>query len=155
MFTEMRRKDRQLTQEEALEILKTGAFGVLATLGENGYPYGVPLSYAYDDGKIYFHGTSAVSLKDANISFHPQVSFTVVGKTEVLPSKFGTKYESVIVFGTIKKSDDKLTALHKLLEKYSADFLSSGEKFAQAATARISAYVLEIEHITGKARYNG
>lgn len=154
MFTAMRRKDRQLTKEDALKILQEGAYGILATLGENGYTYGVPISYAYADGKIYFHGTAAESVKDANIKFHPQVSFTVVGKTEVLPSKFATKYESAIAFGTIRKTEDKLPALRHIIAKYSPDFLDNGEKYAQAAAARVSTYVLEIEHLTGKARYN-
>lgn len=47
MFTEMRRKDRQITPTEAEQILKDGDYGVLSMLGTNGYPYAVPLNYAY------------------------------------------------------------------------------------------------------------
>ena len=47
MFAEMRRQDRKLTQEEAEAILREGQYGVLSTTGEDGYPYGVPVSYAY------------------------------------------------------------------------------------------------------------
>ena len=28
---------------------------MLALLGDNDYPYAVPISYVYDDGKVYFH----------------------------------------------------------------------------------------------------
>ena len=56
MFREMRRKEKQLGKEMVEDILKKGEYGTLATIGENGYPYALPLSYDYFDGKIYFHG---------------------------------------------------------------------------------------------------
>ena len=46
---EMRRKDRQLDSADTLEILKNGEYGVLATVTEDGSPYGVPMSYAFDE----------------------------------------------------------------------------------------------------------
>ena len=51
----MRRFKQQLSEEECLEILKTAKRGVLAVLGDEGYPYAVPLDFVYEDGKIYFH----------------------------------------------------------------------------------------------------
>ena len=55
MFRELRRKKQLLSDAETIEILKTGTAGVLAVSGDNGYPYAVPLSYVYQDGKLYFH----------------------------------------------------------------------------------------------------
>ena len=55
-FRAMRRKERQLPEEEAIRLLKDGEYGVLATYGEDGWPYGVPISYVYDDRRIYVHG---------------------------------------------------------------------------------------------------
>ena len=55
MFRKMRRFKQQLSEEECLEILKTAKRGVLAVLGDEGYPYAVPLDFVYEDGKIYFH----------------------------------------------------------------------------------------------------
>jgi nitroimidazol reductase NimA-like FMN-containing flavoprotein (pyridoxamine 5'-phosphate oxidase superfamily) len=40
----MRRKDRELSAEEAGRILAKGEFGVLSTVGTDGQPYGIPLS---------------------------------------------------------------------------------------------------------------
>ena len=53
VFREMRRKKQALSQQEVLDILHKGTSGVLALLGDNDYPYAVPISYVYDDGKIY------------------------------------------------------------------------------------------------------
>ena len=43
-------------------MLKATA-GTLALLGDNDYPYAVPISYVYHDGKLYFH--SALASPDA------------------------------------------------------------------------------------------
>lgn len=60
MFREMRRKKQLLSNEESIEILKNGTSGVLALLGDNGYPYAVPMSYVYDNSKIYFHSANGI-----------------------------------------------------------------------------------------------
>ena len=55
MFRDMRRKNQLLPPEEAESILRQGTSGVLSLLGDGGYPYGVPLSYVYHNGRLYFH----------------------------------------------------------------------------------------------------
>ena len=55
MFREMRRKGQQLSQEECVQILRAATSGVLAVFGDDGYPYTVPVSHVYADGKIAFH----------------------------------------------------------------------------------------------------
>ena len=58
MFRTMRRFKQQITEAECIQILKVEKRGVLSLIGDDGYPYGLPLSHFYDerDGKIYFHG---------------------------------------------------------------------------------------------------
>lgn len=55
MFREMRRKNQQLPQEECNRILQVATSGVLAVDGDDDYPYAVPLSFVYEDGRLYFH----------------------------------------------------------------------------------------------------
>ena len=95
---ELRRKDREIPNDEALSILSSAEYGVLSTSSPGGIPYGVPLSFCLIDGSIYFH-CAMEGRKIENIENNSTVSFCVVGATEVLPSKFGTKYESTIVSG--------------------------------------------------------
>ena len=64
VFREMRRKKQVLSQKEVEDILHKGTSGVLALLGDNDYPYAVPISYVYDDGKVYFHSAKSVVLCD-------------------------------------------------------------------------------------------
>ena len=148
----MRRSDRKLPEDEARQILMQGEYGILSTIGEDGFPYGVPLSYAYDGEKIYFHCAANEGHKLENLDFSNKVCFTVVGKTQVLPGKFSTIYESVIVFGTVSPVEDKLAALEKLCEKYSPDFKEQGKRYAKASEMKTAVYELQIMELTGKAR---
>jgi nitroimidazol reductase NimA-like FMN-containing flavoprotein (pyridoxamine 5'-phosphate oxidase superfamily) len=95
---ELRRKDRAITEEEAIALLNKAEYGVLSTVTENGKPYGVPLNFCIIDHRIYFH-CAIEGQKIENIKQNESVSFCAVGNTEILPDKFGTKYESVIVSG--------------------------------------------------------
>jgi len=65
MFREMRRKKQLLPEDACIAILQKGTSGVLAVLGDDGYPYAVPLSYVYHAGKLYFHCAKAGHKLDA------------------------------------------------------------------------------------------
>ncbi len=149
---EMRRKDRQLTTEAALHILETGEYGILSTVGTDGIPYGVPVSYVCQNGIIYFHCAQGVGLKVENMLHQPKVCFTVVGATQVLPEKFSTRYESAIVFGTVREATDKRTGLTLLQEKYSPAFPEEGKQHIQSSYEKVAVYEITIEQLTGKGR---
>lgn len=114
---------------------------------------GVPVSYAYVDGALYFH-SAVEGHKLDNLAFNPRVSFCVVGETEVLPEKFATRYESAVVFGTANKvfGDEKHTGLTELLKKYSADFLKKGKRYISHDFEKTRVFKLEIESLSGKAK---
>jgi len=153
VFKKMRRKERALTEEETLAILRKGEYGVLSTVDDDGYPYGVPISYVYCDNRIWFHGAKE-GHKVSNIELSNKASFCVVGNTKLLPDKFSTIYESAIAFGNIHKctDDEKMKALTLIVEKYSSDYKEKGLKYAESSLDKVGSYYLEIEHITGKAR---
>ena len=64
-FREMRRKRQQLSNDESVAILEKATAGTLALLGDDDYPYTVPISYVYYDGKLYFHSALAGHKVDA------------------------------------------------------------------------------------------
>ena len=70
-----------------------------------------------------------------------------------MPSKFSTKYESVVVFGKAHKSQDeeKELALLKLIEKYSPNFLEEGKAYIEKAKDITTVIKIDIEHLTGKS----
>ncbi|WP_195266848.1 pyridoxamine 5'-phosphate oxidase family protein [Clostridium sp. 1001275B_160808_H3] len=153
MFKEIRRKDRKIETSEAIDILKKCEYGILSTVDENGYPYGVPLSYVYANNAIYFH-SAVEGHKLENIKNNDKVSFCVVGQTDVLPDKFSTKYESVIIFGRAKElfQDEKNEAFLELINKYSKDYIEKGKGYIKNASAKTKVIKLSIDYISGKAR---
>lgn len=153
MFREMRKKDREVFGEYIEIILTNGEYGVLATVGENGYPYTVPLSYVYQDNSIYFHCAKEGHKLD-NIEKNPKVSFCVVTDTEVLPGKFSTNYKSIIAFGEAKELTGALKRdiLFKFIEKYSQSFIEEGKRYIERAQDSAKIVEIKIEHITGKSR---
>lgn len=150
MYHEMRMKNRELDKAAAEQILTQGEYGILSTVGKDSIPYGVPLSYAYVNGIIYFHCAADVGHKLENIAHQNKVCFTVVGKTEIIPEKFSTKYESVIAFGTAHPAEDKYLGLRLLQEKYSPSFEKAGLAYARKAIDAVSVYEITVENLTAK-----
>lgn len=153
MKREIRRKDRKISDEETLGILQKGEYGILSVCTDDNTGYGVPLSYAWVDGIIYFH----CATEGAKLDFlrkNNKVSFCVVGKTQVIPSKFATAYESAMAFGTIDEveGEEKRKGLRHLIKKYSADFIPEGEKYIDSMFQKVKVLRLSVEYISGKAR---
>jgi uncharacterized protein len=151
MFKAMRRNEKQLTEEEARTILLAGEEGVLATVGEDDYPYAVPLNYAFHAGCIYFHCARSGHKLD-NIRHNPKVSFCVVGGSEVVPAKFSTKFQSVVLFGIAEEvaGEAKMAGLDALIRKYAFDHLAAGEAYIQADGEKTRVFRIRITHLTGK-----
>ena len=152
---DMRRTDRTATEEEAYQVLQEGTYGILATVDQEGQPYGVPLSYVLIDRTIYYHATNAGGTKQDNLEQNPKVTFTVVGKTRVLPEKFGTLYESAIALGTasvVTDEEERMLAFREFVLKYSADFIPEGEKYIETMGPKAIVVKIPIESLTGKHR---
>lgn len=152
MFKPMRRKEKMMSAEAAEELLGKGDFGTLACIGENGYPYSVPLNYAYAEGKIYFHSAQAGHKVDS-INFNNKVCFSVVGHYKILPDKFDTEYDSVIVFGKVNQvveETEKKHALMQLIEKHSSSYMAQGIEYIHRSANATHVYRIDIEHMTGK-----
>jgi nitroimidazol reductase NimA-like FMN-containing flavoprotein (pyridoxamine 5'-phosphate oxidase superfamily) len=151
MFRKMRKKDRQLPQQEGLDILEKCDYGILATVGGDGYPYAVPVNYVYTSGHIYFH-CAIEGHKLDNILFNNKVSFCVVDKCEIVPEKFTTKYKSVIAFGkaALVTGEEKREALKKLIYKYSPEYEEEGIKYIVKDFEKVSIVKIDVEIVTGK-----
>ena len=153
MFREMRRKRQQLPDNECIEILESATSGVLAALGDEDYPYAVPLSYVYADGKIYFHCAKTGHKLDA-IKKHNKASFCVIARDEIVPERYTTHYKSVIAFGKariLENASEIRESIELLAKKYNptdtAEHRSAEIEREYSALCMIE---LKIEHLTGK-----
>lgn len=153
MFREMRRKKQALSMAETLEILQTCTSGVLAVSGDGGYPYTVPVSHVYHEGKVFFH-CALEGHKIDGIRRNDKVSFCVITQDEVLPEKFATAYRSAVVFGRariLQENAEKRFALECLVEKFSPGFTAEGQKEIERLWNQTCVVEIKIEHMTGKA----
>lgn len=151
MFREMRRKRQLLSAEESVAILMRMTNGVLALDGDGGYPYAVPVSYVYADGKIYFHSAVKGHKVDA-IMRNERVSFCVVERDNVCPAEFTTYFRSVVVFGKARiltDEEEKRVALDLLADKYSPNQPGKEVEITKSFNHLLMVEI-KIEHITGK-----
>ncbi len=153
MFREMHKKHLSLPQDIIEEILMRNTSGVLALHGDDGYPYALPMTYVYKNGKLHFHGLSKGHKIDA-IHNNAKVSFCVVDKDEVQADEFNTHFRSVIAFGRMHEVSDPSEIMEEMkpvIGKYNPnadkDFSIAYIKEHMPA---VSTFIFEIEHITGK-----
>ena len=153
MFREMRRKRQALTQAQCQAILEQGSCGVLALSGDGGYPYAVPLSYLYHQGKLYFHCAKSGHKLDA-LRREPKASFCVVAQDQVAPLEYTTLYRSVIVFGRLRELEDdgeKRAAIEALALKYAPqDTPAHREEAIRRDWGPLCVLELTPEHVSGK-----
>ncbi len=147
----MRRSAQQMTQETCVQVLQRGTSGVLSLLDAQGYPYGVPLSYAWVDGVLVFHG-ALEGKKLECMQKNKCASFCVVDCDEVVPEKYTTAYRSVIVRGQMEVVEDKARA-HALCMALAMRFfpdVQAAEAEYRLYEGRLCMMVLKPEEITGK-----
>ncbi len=153
MFRKLARKNKQLSEEECLQILTTEKRGVLSVVGDGGYPYGMPMNHYYheEDGAIYFHCGKSGHRLDA-LKACDKVSFCVYNSGEQKDGAWALTIKSVIVFGTVTVIDDRNTIeaiAYRLSRKFTDDeeyICREIERFA-AGTLLLR---LDVEHLCGK-----
>lgn len=151
-FRPMRRIRQQLSEEDSITILEKATSGTLALLGDNGYPYAVPISYVYADGKLYFHSALSGHKVDA-IRNCDKASFCVIEQDNVVPEKYTTYYRSVIAFGrihVIEDENEKMETARLLGNRYNPNDEESLQKELEHGFARMLMIRFDIEHLTGK-----
>jgi nitroimidazol reductase NimA-like FMN-containing flavoprotein (pyridoxamine 5'-phosphate oxidase superfamily) len=153
MFREMTRKKQSLEMEQIVQILKNEKRGVLSVCGENGYPYGLPINYWYNEenGYLYFHSGKSGHKVDA-LSQNNKVSFCVYDQGYKKDGEWALNISSVIIFGKIyvvEDYDKAVEAFRKLSLKFTSDIEYIDSEIQKLAKATLC-YELRPEHITGK-----
>lgn len=153
MFREIARKNQILSSDKIKEILNTEKRGVLSVSGDNGYPYGLPMNFWYneDNGCIYFHSGKKGHKVDA-LANDSKVSFCLYDEGFKKEGEWALNISSVIVFGRMNIVEDA-NKCNDIYRRFSLKFTSDTEyieseieKFAKNTLC----YELKPEHITGK-----
>ncbi|NCA99420.1 MAG: pyridoxamine 5'-phosphate oxidase family protein [Clostridia bacterium] len=151
MFREMRRNKQLLSAADTIAVLERCTNGILACHGDDGYPYAVPVSPVYSNGKIYFHSAKAGHKMDAILN-NPKVSFSVIDEDTIVSEEYTSYFRSAIAFGRarIAEGEERLASFAALVEKFSGaqPALEKQMKITECDHALMVA--IDIEHLTGK-----
>ena len=153
MFREITRIKQKLSDEECAEVLRTEVRGVLSVLGDDGYPYGMPLNHYYneEDGCLYFHSGKKGHKIDA-MAREPKASFCVYDRGYRREGEWALNIRSVILFGKIEMVEDTET-IYEIARKLSRRFTDDEEyieREIQKSGPRTLMFRLRPEHIRGK-----
>ena len=153
MFREIARKKQALPMEKIIEILDAEKRGVLSVLGDDGYPYGMPMNYWYnkENGYLYFHSGKKGHKVEA-LAANNKVSFCVYDSGYKNEGEWALNISSVIVFGrvhVVENHEDAMRICKEMSLKYTPD-LAYIEAEIQKYGAATLCYELRPEHMTGK-----
>ena len=156
MFREIRRKDRLVTEDIGIAALNAIEHGTLSVLGDDDYPYAVPVNFAYKDKCIYIHCFLEGHKLDA-IKKHPKVCFNAVGDVEVMKDQISTNYTSVTVFGKAElipppENDARKTAFAAIIDKYVPGEPDRTNEYIKKMEDKTTVIKISIEHMTCKKR---
>ena len=150
----MRRKDREMTKEFAIEVADKCEWATLGMITPSNTPYCIPISIARIDNFIYFHCAKDGSKIDS-LNHCSDVCLSCVGDTQRLSDEFSTKYQSAIVFGkAIRVTDDreKTIALRELCQRHTPDNMPNFEEAIQKSLWRTDVWKISIDRISGKCK---
>ena len=153
MFRDIVRIKRKIPQEDCIRILEEELRGVLSVIGDEGYPYGMPLNHFYnkEDGKLYFHSGKTGHKIDA-IRKNNKASFCVMDKGYREEGEWALNIRSVIVFGHIEIIEDRET-IYDISRRLSYKFTDDSayiEKEIETSGPGTFMFALVPEHMTGK-----
>ncbi len=151
MFREMRRKKQLLSAEDTTAVLNRCTNGILACLGDEDYPYAVPVSYVYHNDRIYFHSAKAGHKVDAILK-NPKVSFAVVDEDTIVSAEYTTYFRSVVAFGKARlvEGEEWLEGFKALVEKYSGDLPEDAKHKEITGCTQSLIIAIDVDHLTGK-----
>lgn len=150
----MRRKDREMDKEFALEMADKCEYAVLSMAEPDLTPYCVPLSIVRDGGFIYFHCAKAGKKSDI-LKKNPKVCISCVGDTHRMENKFTTEYESAIIFGTaqeVSEDEEKIHALKILCERHTPMNMAEFDEAIKRSLSVTAIWRVSIDEITGKRK---
>lgn len=148
----MRHKRQELTHDECVAILQSSTSGVLGLIGDGGYPYTVPISHCYCNGRLYFHSAVSGHKVDA-IRNESRCSFCVIEQDDVRPARYTTYFRSVIAFGRIsvlENDAERIEALRLIGRRFNPDDEEGLQKEIDNSLGHVLIMAMEIEHLTGK-----
>ena len=151
--TRMRKVDKEIGDDQLIVEVLNRATILRLGLARKGWPYVIPMNFAYVDGCIYLH-TGRKGRKMDFLAQNDKVCFEVDLEVEMVPHErpcdWQARYASVVGYGRAVVLEDeaqRLAGLMAVVERYtgSAEHQLPPEKVRATAVIRI-----DIEGMTGR-----
>lgn len=172
----MRRKDREMDRDFGLAVIDRAWHGVLSLMEEEGLAYGLPLSFAREGDRLYFHsaqsGKKTRLLKDG-----ARVHIVFVGDCQApdvmteeqaaeaakCPETFGlltsklftAEFSSAMVRGTVRllqTEEEKISGLRAIARKFAPRWMDYFPQAVESGLKVTAVYAVDIQEITAKRK---
>ena len=150
----MRRKDREISRDQALSIADKCAYSVIATVNADGSPYCIPLSLARKGEWLYFH-TAKEGHKIDNLRRCNKVCVSCADGIKAIPGDFSIEYESAVINGTaseVTDGEEKISALRLISLRYTPDNMAAFDGEVKQNFEKTGVWKIHIDEISGKAK---
>jgi len=142
-------------RSEMEAIITSCKYCVLSTVSPEGYPYSVPMNFAFDNGKIILHSApTGTHLQHIEKNNTVCVVFCTDGKLVYQHKEVACSYrmraESVVCFGKvsfIESDEDKLQIMNKFMVHYTQNEFT----YSKPAIRNVKVWIVEVEKMTAKA----
>jgi hypothetical protein len=153
MFRKMRRSEREISQEEAKKLLMDNKRAAFSVIGDEGYPYTIPINFYYDEAesRIYFHSAKVGHKIDA-LKQNNKVCFTTWDDGYLEEGDWAYYVSSCVVFGKASLIEDERLTEEKV-RVFALKYYPTAEEVDEVMAKYIKAVQLvaiDIEHISGK-----
>ncbi|MDR2151022.1 MAG: pyridoxamine 5'-phosphate oxidase family protein [Spirochaetaceae bacterium] len=153
----MRRKDREISRQEAEQVIDSSDFAVMATVNQDGTPYCVPLSLARDGQWLYFHCATEGKKLD-NLRYQNKVFISFVSTVSIPHGFFTCHYRSALIAGSAEEitvPSEKIAALKCICERFTQDNMAHFDEALARSLSITGVWKVHIDSITGKAKGSG
>jgi hypothetical protein len=137
-------KPRDLSQDECSNLLSAARYGRLG-LSKDNRPYVVPMSYVFEDGRIYLHSRGK-GMKVEYATENPRVCFQI----DVLEKG---RWLSVIALG-VGRLSESVEAKQRMFDAFTKKGQGghAGKQFSREELERMpmTVWEIEIEEMTGR-----
>ena len=150
----VRRKDREIPRDEALEVVDKCVFFTMATVNTDGTPYCIPLSMVRDGEWLYFHSAQEGHKID-NLRHRNRVCISCVGNVKPFSGAFSLEYESAVINGDaleITDRGEKLHALRLISQRHTPDHMPAFDVYVETMIEKTMVWKVHIDEISGKGR---
>ncbi|MBQ8822278.1 MAG: pyridoxamine 5'-phosphate oxidase family protein [Lachnospiraceae bacterium] len=155
----MRRNDREITNQEAIEAFIAKEQILRIAFCEEGDIYIVPVNYGYtcENGRytFFFHGAKAGRKYELAKSL-PKVGFEIDGKYTLLEGEsaceFSATFQSVIGTGTlclVSDRDEKIQGLNAIMKQTTG---KADWSYEDAMLEAVAVFRLDVEKMSCKAK---